>query len=585
MTWLVAVLGCSKGPGPDKPDLWPFPSAHLVADRHVAIPADELPMAEGGTPFDVERLEFRSGFSVVQTTVIDPGTALDPDTLPDAGTNGSVQIWDLDTGLPILCFAELDAYPDLDGEDPMLLVRPLEPMTAGHRVAVVTTSALLTAAGDPFSPPWFDAVVHGHPAASLEAWEPHYKDLIDSLDAIGVDDVEFAVDFPIGDGTALLRSAADGLAVPSAWTIDAIEDSGLPHAPREIQGTFATVNSLDGNSLVLDGAGDPVPQGAGTADLYVYVPGSVRYQPPKSVPVWIFGHGLLQTPREYFEDPSFVELVDRAGAIVVATEWRGLSADDIATALVIGSDFGRFPELTDLLTQGVLDTLQLAALTRAGGLLDDPALLGLANRDQVFYAGVSLGSIEGAVVLALDPAFPAAVLHVGGSTWSTMLERSSNWPVFEDLVVADVPSAKERQLGYALTQLYWDPVDPADYAVDLRERDILWQEAIGDDQVPNLTTETLMRGVGATLLAPEVEAPIGFTAAPHPRAPVWSQFDPELGIPPNINRPAPVTGAHGEPRKWEGTMVQVLRFLDEDDPGAAQSYCGEGPCTAENTGD
>jgi hypothetical protein len=589
MIALFLTLAC-RDPGPDKPDdLWPFPSAHLVADGHLAIPADDLPMASGGTPFDVDRLAFRTGFSVVQTTVIDPGTALDPDSLPtldDVGTLGSVQMWDLDSGEPILCFAELDAYPELGNEDPTLLVRPVEPMTAGHRVAVVTTSDLRTADGETFSLPWFDPLVSGHPAASLEEWEPHYTDLIDRLDAIGVSDVAFAIDFPVGDGTALLRSAVDRSAVPQRWTLDTFVDGGPFADPwLQIQGTFETTSFLDGSSFVLDERGEPIPQGSATADLYVYLPASIRYDTPGTVPVWVFGHGLLQTPGAYFEDESFLDLVGRGNAIVVATEWRGLSADDIATALSIGADFGRFPELTDMLSQGVLDTLQLSALVRDGGLLDDPALLGLGDPTQVYYVGISLGSIEGAVVQALDPSFRAAVLHVGGSTWSTMLERSSNWPVFEDLLVAGVPSAKERQLGYALSQLYWDPVDPASYATDLATRPILWQEAVGDDQVPNLTTETLMRGVGAKLLEPAVSVPFGIESTSQPMAPAWSQLDPELGMPPDVNRPAPRTGAHAVPRIWEGTKQQVLRFLQPDDPGVVAHYCGDAPCTADNTGE
>ncbi len=312
----LLLLAC-KGPGPDKPELWPFPSAHLVSDGHVAIPAEALPRTEGGTAFDVDRLAFRTGFSVVQTTVIDPGTGLDPDTLPgrdDAATPGSVQIWDLDSGERVLCFAELDAYPDLAGEDPMLLVRPLEPMTAGHRVAVVTTSALRTENGDPFSVPWFDALVDGHPAEALEAWEPHYVDLLAELDAIGARDVAFAIDFPIGDGTAPLRSAADRSAVPGHWTLDTIEDGGGLSANgwRQIQGTFDTTSFLDGNSIALDDRGEPIVQGTATADLYIYMPASIRDAAPGSVPVWVFGHGLLQTPGAYFEDDSFLDLVDRA---------------------------------------------------------------------------------------------------------------------------------------------------------------------------------------------------------------------------------------------------------------------------------
>ncbi len=94
-----------------------------------------------------------------------------------------------------------------------------------------------------------------------------------------------------------------------------------------------------------------------------------------------------------------------------------------------------------------------------------------------------------------------------------------------------------------------------------------------------------MRGVGATLLAPEVEVPVGIVSDANPSAPAWSQLDPQLGIPPDVNRPAPRTGAHGVPRTWEGTKAQVLRFLDPDDPGVVEHFCGDSPCSTENPGD
>jgi hypothetical protein len=596
-----AVLGFSAGckdRGPDKPDGWPFPSAHLVEDGHVSIPADLLPHAEGGTLFDVERLRVRTGFSVVQTTMIDPEVALDASSLPtraDAGTAGSVQIWDLDAGEPILCFAELDAYPELHEEHPTLIVRPLEPMAPGHRVAVITTGDLLTASGDVFTLPWFDALRDGHPAKALEDWEDHYTELVDELEDLGVGDVRFAVDFPIGDGTDLLRSVAHDLPTPSAWTLSDIADVDdgvdLPDGTwRRLEGTFTTESWLSGTSFVLDGDGHPVAQGTAEADLYVHMPDSIRDAAPGSVPIWIFGHGIFKKPGMYLSDEDdedhFVDLADRAGAILVGTVWRGLTYDDLPVAVAVGDDFGRISDLTDMLAQGVLDTIQLSSLVRDGGLLDDPALLGLPDPDALFYFGVSLGSIEGAVLQALDPGFDAAVLHVGGSAWSTMLERSSNWPVFEDLVVADVPSARERQLAYAATQLFWDPVDPAGYTAELADRPILWQQAIGDEQVPNLTTELLLRGVGAPLLEPAVDVPEGIEtiAGPVLEGPAFSQFDPERGLPEESNRPAEVTGAHETPRTWDGMKAQTIRFLDRDDPGRAEHFCGTAPCTADNTG-
>jgi hypothetical protein len=46
-----------------------------------------------------------------------------------------------------------------------------------------------------------------------------------------------------------------------------------------------------------------------------------------------------------------------------------------------------------------------------------------------------------------------------------------------------------------------------------------------------------------------------------------------------------VTGAHDAPRHWEGQQAQVLRFLDSEDPGVVEHYCGDAVCSASNTGE
>ncbi len=69
-------------------------------------------------------------------------------------------------------------------------------------------------------------------------------------------------------------------------------------------------------------------------------------------------------------------------------------------------------------------------------------------------------------MMAQDPPVDAAVLHVGGSAWSTMLERSSNWPTFEMVMQDSVPDPADRQLLYSVSQLFWDPADPLLYASD-----------------------------------------------------------------------------------------------------------------------
>ena len=264
--------------------------------------------------------------------------------------------------------------------------------------------------------------------------------------------------------------------------------------------------------------------------------------------------------------------------------WRGLTKADLLDAVLVADDFGTFPDLTDRVAQGVANTLALERLVAEGGLLDDPFFGGRADPSRLYYYGISLGSIEGAVVLANQDRIDRAVLHVGGSDWSTMLERSSNWPAFEDAIVRTVPDPGDRQLLYAVSQLLWDPIDPAIHADRLAGRPFLWQESIGDNQVPNITTELLMRSVGVPLATPGFTEPPGVETVPmDTTAPAFTQFNPEVGLPAPGNRPAEDTDAHGIPRAWEGCVAQTAGyFLGE---AAVANYCGSTGCNAENTGE
>jgi hypothetical protein len=498
------------------------------------------------------------------------------------GTGGSVRLVDLDTGEEIVAFAELDAHPDaVSSGERTLIVRPMRAMTPGHTVAVAITDAVTTA-GRPLA------------ASDWPEWteRPEHADLLARLADLGHEAV-IAWDFPVADGTAITRHLAASVGVPAAYTFEYVvpaESGNLPaRVWKKIEGTYTTDNWLvDDRVFALGDDGLPVAQGTTEAYLYVHVPESVRDAAPGTVPVMIFGHGILSEPDEYLDeddDPSAViELADRMGAIVVATKWRGLTYDDQPEAIAVASDFARFPELTDKLAQGVANTLALIRLVDEGTLLDDPELGGLADRSRLYWYGISLGAIEGSVTLANQTRIEHAVLHVGGSAWATMLERSSNWPVFETLVSRAFEDPWDRQVLYATSQMLWDPVDPASYADDLRGRPFLYQEAMGDNQVPNITTELLARSDGAPLGTPSVTQPTGIqTVALPAAAPVLVQFDPEKGDPDPVNRPPSDSGAHGDPRLWEGCIAQTLQYYATE--GTVEHYCGDTACAESNRGE
>jgi hypothetical protein len=279
-------------------------------------------------------------------------------------------------------------------------------------------------------------------------------------------------------------------------------------------------------------------------------------------------------------------LAEELGAIVVGTNWRGLTREDIDIPIALGQDFGRLPELTDRLIQAQVDFATLADALATGDLLSDPIFQGrsgqlLPDPSRISYLGISLGAIEGAVLLAQDPPIDHAVLHVGGAQWSTLLERSSNWAPFELFVANTIPDAGDRQVLYALSQLWWDAVDPTSWIDELQDRPLLLQESIHDEQVANVTTDTLARALALPILDPAVTVPPGLSTAGAPLSSALVQLDPEEEAPPPINRPAPVTGAHETPRTWEGTRLQILDHLRD---GAIRHHCGDAPCSASNPG-
>jgi hypothetical protein len=604
---ILFLVACKPDPtGPDPvPDVgtgilgtgWanPFPSADLVEDGHLAL--RDLP-AVPATRLPIERLTWREGFSPAQVSVLRLAD-VDPSGFPDgSGTpgEGTVHLVDLTGGREVRCLVELDAFPG--AEEVATLVRPLEALPVGHRIAVVVTTDAVA------RPARFDLLLSADPPASLRDVAPRYRALVaDLAPFVAADDIAVTWEFPVGDGTAPLRSVASQVGPSPAHQFSRVRDADLgdvvvPGAWRVAEGTFTTTDFTGPSHLLtLGDDGSVSPQGEAEAQLYVHIPTSVKDAPAGTVPIMVFGHGIFGDPGRYFDDPedpsNVIALADALGVIVVGTLWRGLASPDRLVPISVAADFGRFPELTDLLVQGQADTLTLVRSVKEGELLDDPVFQGvsgqsLPNRDRVVYYGISLGGIEGMVLWAQEPEVDNAVFHVGGAMWSTLLERSSNWSAFELLLTPTIANPADRQVLFATSQLWWDPVDPMSWTEELAAgRPFVLQESIGDEQVSNLGTEALARSAGLPILTPSVTLPGDLTPAAAdlpPGARALVQFDPLVAPPPTDNRPAPVTNAHDLPRTWFGAFEQTRVHLDADTAGAIRHFCGSDPCTADNPG-
>ncbi len=571
----------------------PFPSSLLVdGEGRLDLSVDDLPSG-GDTPIPVGRMAWRSGFSAAQPSVL-TGIVVDPSDLPDPATppgTGSVRLLDRTTMTWLPCLAELDAHPQVEEEGlvPALVVRPLVALQDGHDIAVAITTQAME------RPEPFAALMEAEEPSDLPGYLPHHQALLSDLDTMGLagGDVALAWDFPVQHGTRPLATAL--AAEPEVFDVYLVVDPEprVPQAWATAVGTVSVTGFLDDDrDLRLDSSGAAVVGPPAEAHIYVHIPASVADAPEGSVPVLFFGHGIFATPEHYLDDASddngVLALADELGAIVVGTNWRGLTTPDLLDTTLAAGDFGQLASVTDRLLQAQVNLRALMLAIADGDVLDDPALMGdddqvLFDPDQLYYYGISLGGIEGAVLWAEGGApVERAALHVGGAMWSTMLERSSNWSLFEVPLQTAVPDPSNRQMLFAFSQLLWDPVDPISWVTPLAERDLLLQVSVHDEQVPNFVSEALARSVDLPLLAPAVDRPQGLVAAEGPQPRAYVQFDPGKAAPPDSNRPAPVTDAHTTPRDWPGQRHQVARFLQT---GEVEHFCGTAPCTSSNPGD
>jgi hypothetical protein len=566
----------------------PYPS-WLHVDEAGFVRTDRLPPVEGAL-LPGAGTAWRRGFSPAQTFVV-RWPAVDPAVLPSwrAPTpgEGPVRLLDVTAGRWLPVFAELDAWPDQ--AEPALLVRPLERLTPGHDVAVVLTTELGP------RPDRFQAVVDDRVAGPLEALVAPTAALLEAAEAAGLppERVALAWDAPIDDGRVPLQAALAARDPGDLdWVFDDVREGteAAPTAFRTARGTLTVtaVREPDG-TLAIDPAAEVVRTGRFDTDLLVHVPEAVADAPAGTVPVVVFGHGIFGRPGLYLaseDHPDVLDLYEACGCIAVGVPWTGLSRDDLGLATGAGTDFTTLPRIPAGLVQAQVAVRTLVEALRDGAILDDPVFRGrdgqrLASTD-VDYYGISLGGIEGAVLLAAGAPIDEAVLHVPGALWGTMLERSSNFAPLETLYVASVTDPFHRQVHYAWSQLHWDPVDPLSWAPALGGDRVLLQEALHDEQVPNLTTRALARSAGLPVVGPVSEDPWGLDRVPAPHdGSGLALHATDAPPPPDANRPAPITGAHETIRGLPGVADQTRTFLLE---GRITHPCGDAPCGPDNPG-
>jgi hypothetical protein len=326
---------------------------------------------------------------------------------------------------------------------------------------------------------------------------------------------------------------------------------------------------------VRDANGLPMQQGTWNRPFIMIIP--IAPVTTASLPVIQFGHGLLGGGGEITSGYNRRFAKDNK-IVFVAGDWTGLSANDIPVVSAGLLNWNLFPLTTYRLGQGHIDGIALSYTVRQmAGDAKIKAALGITHNafdpEGMTYYGISLGGIMGGAFMALHPFIHYGVLNVAGSTWSLMIQRSSNWNTYGAALATGYPNYKDHQILLTLSQTLFDISDPIAFAPHLianplpntPAKKILFQEAVNDSEVPNVASEKMARAAGLPLITPTVRKVYGLkeVATAESAISIWDEKREDA--PPRTNvPPASDNGTHGSIRDLPALKAQIIRFLYGD---------------------
>jgi hypothetical protein len=601
----------------------PFPSSlyeRIDGDGVVVdLPAGAFPdNVVTGAAFDPTPLASRHGWPASTTILwavrggVDPAGLVPHTALADSVTDASTTvIVDMDTGERVAHFAEVDVN-ELDSVDRQAVyIRPAKRLTGGHRYAVAIRTSLRSATGAalPISD-GFQAVLDdrstGH--ARLDADRPRLRQAIAALETAGVPrtDLVVAWDFTVSPDDAATREpvAARDAALAAMGPLGAnltytvTSDLGAPaDEPRiarrlELEFQYPAVAGPSNAGFFRDGSGAVVVQGTMTAKAYVMIPPCATFGAPAGI--LMYGHGIFGSLEEVRTGEYMRDLAQEGCYIVAGTEWTGMSKDDIPDALYALNDLNQAWGFGQHIFQGMVNTIALEQLLRgklATELFIDDQARSIVDPARVYFLGVSMGHVLGAVFLAHDPFITRGVLNVGGGNWSLMLERSNSWAAYGLPLKSTYDTLLDAVIMEQVLQMALEPVDGATYAGlalpgAAPGKQHLLQTSLHDASVPNLASFYHARSLGLPLLSSSVVTPYGFAAPVDSASAIGgyvvvdempSRTPPETNEVFNFN-----SVAHENPRRRAALQQQMRDFWST---GTAANTCtGSCDCAAGNCG-
>lgn len=536
-----------------------------------------------------------------------PGHDRIADSLSD---DSPIVIIDVDTGERKAAWAERDISLE-DSDRSNLMIHPAAPFDYGHRY-VVGLRNFTDTTGAPLAPsPGMDALIRNTTTGDteidgqIERRREVYDDLIfPTLEANGWnrDEILLAWDFVVASKESITGRAVATRDMALDWIpeggptyeITDVDFATNEHTAVMVRGILTvpqfTEDPSPGTFLTRDESGMPYIKDDTIAYFTVIIPNSV-YNSATPAPLLQYGHGLLGGRGEV-ESGYLAEMADRYGWVLFAMDWTGMKSEDTGSiSLMLVQDIGDFAMLPERCVQGFAEFHVGLSFAR-NTLLNDPQMMAphpetgepqaIIDPSRTYYYGNSQGAILGAAYGALAPDIDRVTLGVGGGPYHTLLTRSRDFEPFFLIFKTMYPDPAEVGLLLGMIQTLWDEAEGAGYANAItrdplpgtREKVVLQQVGIGDNQVSTLGAEFLARGHGAVMIGEPAREVYGIDVVDAPTTgTVLVEY--LYGVEePYVNHPPTGDDPHEWVRREFTAQEQMAHFFET---GEIDVYC-DGVC-------
>lgn len=419
--------------------------------------------------------------------------------------------------------------------------------------------------------------------------------------------------------TAPTEGTADIMPVAAAIAPYLSDPENVPLPVEQLKAAFATIGDKPlplpsfRYASATPGAND-VPIHDGKASMKVpficNIPRSVLDSNGSVKParISLYGHGLFGKHSEV-NASNVKDMASEYNFVFCATNWYGFSETELLPSVFAFLDLSNARVPFDTTQQGILNTLWLGrAMVNPKGFSQHKAFQMGASESSVldisalYYDGNSQGGILGGALMAVAQDIKRGVLGVPGMNYSLLLERSSDFPTFAQMVYAAYPDGLDQQFVFSLWQMLWDRAEANGYAYAMTDRplpntpahQVLLHVAHGDHQVTMWSAEIEARTIGAKLQCPALapgrhpdsrpyfgleclragtadqdgSAIVLWDSGPG-RVPVGSL--PQNNLPPTVGK-----DPHSDPRSTPAARMQKSEFLKEG--GKVVDACFGTPC-------